>query len=377
MTDTQIDLLFLSEPEMIEAGVTDVAACVDVMEETLRLLSAGDARLGGKNSDSHGLGVTFPDTSKFPTMPLNGPDRRFMALPAYIGGTFHMAGVKWYGSNVENKSRDLPRSIHTIVLSDPDTAAPTAIMAGNLVSAYRTAAVPASAARVFAPDDAEIIAIAGPGVMNMTALEAFLAVRPSLKRIQILGRSEGSTQKYVAFVREKFPQLTDVVIVESLEQALRGADIVSVAVTSAKGIPNYPVLKEEWIKPGAFLSLPGAARFEDEFLAERAFKVVDYKEMFQNFAAELPYPVHNGISLMGMQLVDLVTDGKISWEDVINIGDIFGGTVTPEKSSEQVTVFPSGGLPVEDVSWATRVYRNALAKGIGTSLNYWEEPLLR
>ncbi|GAA2006448.1 hypothetical protein [Brevibacterium samyangense] len=153
--DTRIDMLYLSEPEMIEAGVKDMAGCIDVMEETLVLWAKGDYRMAGSNWNSHGAQMSFPKESPFPGMPLDGPDRRFMAMVAYLGGRFDTSGVKWYGSNVDNREQGLPRSIHTITLNDKTTGAPFAIMSGNLESAYRTAAVPGAAARKLAPENAK------------------------------------------------------------------------------------------------------------------------------------------------------------------------------------------------------------------------------
>jgi ornithine cyclodeaminase/alanine dehydrogenase-like protein (mu-crystallin family) len=142
--DTKIDFLYLSEPDMIKAGVKDMDACIDSMEDMLKLLKAGDYMMGGENHNSHGCMVTFPDDPKFPGMPKNTQDRRFMAMPAYLGGKYQMAGVKWYGSNVENKEKGLPRSILMMVLNDKDTGAPLAFMSANLLSAYRTGGSPVS-----------------------------------------------------------------------------------------------------------------------------------------------------------------------------------------------------------------------------------------
>lgn len=109
--DTAIKFLYLSEPDMIRAGVTDMDACVEAMEDLLLTLHKGDYVMGGKNHNSHGCMVTFPDDPEFDGMPKNAEDRRFMAMPAYLGGRYQMAGMKWYGSNMENKKKGLPRSI--------------------------------------------------------------------------------------------------------------------------------------------------------------------------------------------------------------------------------------------------------------------------
>ena len=103
--------------------------------------------------------ITFPDHPEFPGMPQNADDRRFMAMPAYLGGKYQMAGMKWYGSNVENKKKGLPRSILMMMLNDKDTGAPLALMSANLVSAYRTGGIPGVGAKYLARKDAKVASV--------------------------------------------------------------------------------------------------------------------------------------------------------------------------------------------------------------------------
>ena len=100
--------LYLNEEDMIKAGVLDSAHCIDVEEELFGLLSSGDYRMGGDKHNSHGISMKFPKEQTHPGMPVDAPDRRFLAMPAYVGGRFHVAGQKWYGSNIENPARGLP-----------------------------------------------------------------------------------------------------------------------------------------------------------------------------------------------------------------------------------------------------------------------------
>ncbi len=131
-----IDFLYLSEKDMIEAGVLDAARCIEAMRETMSLFGKKDFLLGGPRADEHGLQVNFPAKSDIPGFPLDdGPDRRFMAMPAYLGGKYHVAGQKYYGSNSRNLQKGLPRSILMATLSDVDTGAPLAVMSANLLSA--------------------------------------------------------------------------------------------------------------------------------------------------------------------------------------------------------------------------------------------------
>ena len=146
-----IDFLYLSEKDMIEAGVLDAARCIEAMRETMSLFGKKDFLLGGPRADEHGLQVNFPAKSDIPGFPLDdGPDRRFMAMPAYLGGKYHVAGQKYYGSNSRNLQKGLPRSILMVTLSDVDTGAPLAVMSANLLSAMRTGAMPALAAEYLA-----------------------------------------------------------------------------------------------------------------------------------------------------------------------------------------------------------------------------------
>ena len=73
--------------------------------------------MGGSNHNSHGLGLVFPKESAFPNMPIAGPDRRFVAMPAYLGGRFDVCGNKWYGSNAANPKKGFPRSCLRSILT--------------------------------------------------------------------------------------------------------------------------------------------------------------------------------------------------------------------------------------------------------------------
>jgi ornithine cyclodeaminase len=181
MAYPKIDFLYLSEEDMIKAGVMDMPACIDAMEEVLAGLCRGDYVMGGANHNSHGSMMSFPDESPFPNMPKNvGTDRRFMAMPAYIGGSFDIAGMKWYGSNVQNREKGLPRSILMVILNDKDTGAPLCFMSANLLSAYRTGAIPGVGAKYFARKDSKPAGFYGPGGMVKKSLAAFLANCPQL-----------------------------------------------------------------------------------------------------------------------------------------------------------------------------------------------------
>ncbi|WP_018298020.1 tyramine oxidase subunit B [Corynebacterium lubricantis] len=376
--DTRIDFIYLSEPEMIEAGVGDLAKCVETMEETLILLARGDYRMAGASGNSHGAQINFPDNPEHEGMPANGPDRRFMAMPAYIGGRFRTTGVKWYGSNVENRKRDLPRSIHLFILNDSDTGAPLAVMSANTLSAYRTGAVPGVGVKHLAVENAETVGIIGPGVMSRTIFSASLTQRPTIKNLKIKGRSAGSTERAAQWFREKFPEV-NVEVVETEQEAIEGSDIIIGGTsTSPDGPSGFPYFKTEWLKPGALVLAPAAARFDDDFVTSDARLVVDFKglyaEWFNENGPDVTYEQLLGIP--GNRWWDMVQEGTLKESDLANIGDIADGLVQGRTNDEEIFFYSIGGMPVEDVSWATDLYENAVSKGIGTKLNLWDVPEL-
>ena len=375
--DSRIDFLYLSEPDMIKAGVKDMKSCVETMEDMLVLLKKGDYVMGGENHNSHGCMILFPDDPKFPGMPKNAVDRRFMAMPAYLGGRYQMAGMKWYGSNIENKANGLPRSILMMTLSDKDTGAPLAFMSANLLSAYRTGGIPGVGAKYLARKDSETLAIIGPGVMGKTSLAAFAVTCPGLHRLKIKGHTKGSksTADFIEFVRNEFPQFDQIEEYDSVEGAVRDADIISFTTTVKTELSSFPVIDGSWIKKGAFISMPSAANFiDDDFLVNQCRFVVDNSKLYEAWAEEYAYPTYPIMGIIGTKFTDLIHEGKCSWDDITDMADIITGKAQGRKSDDEIIIYSVGGMPVEDVAWGVTVYRNALKMGIGTRLNLWKKP---
>ncbi|HED1713923.1 TPA: tyramine oxidase subunit B [Klebsiella variicola] len=378
MTDqTKIDFIYLSEQDMIKAGVTDMLACVDTMEEMFGLLYQGDYRMAGANNDSHGAMVTFPENSPFPTMPKPTADRRLMAMPAYLGGNFGTAGVKWYGSNIANRQKGLPRSILMFTLNDADTGAPLAHMSANLLSAYRTGAIPGVGARHLARKDSRVIGLMGPGVMGKTVVAAFIAVCPLIDTIKVKGRGQKSLDSFISWLTVTYPQITTIEIVDTLEEVVRGADIVTYCSSGEVGDPaTYPIVKHEWVKPGAFLAMPTLCSIDEGMAQPEVRKVLDNTGLYQAWYAEVPKPAHHHVPLIGVRFMDMLAAGQLSEDQLEDIGKIVAGDAPGRQNEEEIIIMSVGGMPVEDVAWGTVVYRNALAQGIGVKLNLWDTPVL-
>ena len=370
-----VDFLFVNEEEMIKAGVKDMPGCIEAMEEVLKCLTKGDYVMGGENHNSHGCMVRFPAESPFPNMPKNvGEDRRFMAMPAYIGGSFDLAGMKWYGSNMENKKVGLPRSILMVMLNDKTTGAPLCLMSANLLSAYRTGAIPGVGSKYLAPRGAKVCGIYGPGVMGKTGLDAFAATCPELDTLKIKGRGQKSIDSLIAYAKEKYPQFKTIQVVDSVEELVRGSDVMTFAATSGEDPSTYAMVKGEWIKPGALIVGPSAFNMEEDFLKERCKLVVDNRKLYEAWAEEYPYPTFGAINIIGAKFMDMLHDGIITDEQITDMGSILLGESKGRESDDQIIVYSVGGMPVEDVAWGKICYEKALKMGLGTKLHLWDAP---
>lgn len=375
--DTRIDFIYLSEPDMIEAGVMDMPACVDTMEKMFTLLHQGDYRMAGPNSDSHGAMITFPEESPFPTMPKPTADRRLMAMPAYLGGDFQTCGVKWYGSNIANREKGLPRSILMFILNDIETGAPMAYMSANLLSAYRTGAVPGVGARHLARKDSKVVGLLGPGVMGKTSIAAFMATCPGIDTVKVKGRGQKSIDSFVAWIRDSYPQITTIQVVDTIEDVVRDSDIVTYCNSNETGdVSTYPEVKREWVKPGCFLSMPAYCRLDEAMEQGDVRKVLDNTGLYEAWFEEVPKPAHKYIPIIGARFMDMVAEGLMTKEQLQDLGAITAGATPGRQNEEEIIILSVGGMPVEDVAWATMVYRNALDKVIGVKLNLWETPEL-
>lgn len=381
----KIDFLYLNEKDMIGAGVLDAAGCIETMRDTMELFGKKDFLLGGPNADEHGLQMNFPQKSDIEGFPLDdGPDRRFMAMPAYLGGRFHIAGQKFYGSNSHNAALGLPRSILMVTLSDVDTGAPKAIMSANLLSAMRTGAMPAMAATYLANKDSEVLSLLGPGVINKCALMCYMEVLPNIKKIKIRGSSSKSKTALAMkeFIEETYPQVKEIVICDSLEEACRDADVVSEAMSVTK--ENMEEFKLEWFKKGATVFSMGSFLYRKYEDFKNTTMVVDnygmYQKYLNNFIARGPVDAFGNKRewvIMGIHFVHLVKTGQVQREQVINLCDIVNGKSEGRTSQDEIVMCSIGGMPLEDLSWGYDCYQRAMKKGLGTSLNLWDAPYMK
>jgi alanine dehydrogenase len=226
----------------------------------------------------------------------------------------------------ENKDR--PTHQATIALFDPATGTPVALMDGTYITAMRTAAAAALATRLLARRDAGVLAILGTGVQSRSAQEMFPRAR-EFTEVRVAGRGE-------------------------FEEAVRGADVVHATTASPE-----PVVRLEWLDPGVHVSSVGygsGGSELDQAIVERADVVV----VEQRDSAFAPLPAG---------APELDPRGR---EGVVELGEVIAGTAVGRSSGEQITLYKSVGVAVQDLAAAALVLAAARERGAGQEIELEE-----
>ena len=366
------DFLYLNEEEIIKAGALDYARCIDVEEEIFKLLSVGDYVMGGEKRNSHGISMQFPKESPFPNMPIDAPDRRFMAMPAYVGGRFNVAGQKWYGSNIINPERGLPRSILMVMLNDADTCEPLALMSGNVISSVRTGCVPGVAVRHLARRGARVVTCIGAGPVSRACFEGIACEAKELAELVVYDLFIERAEDFAREMNKKYGIKARAA--QELQEAVREADIVSVAASSLKPVN----LSGEWLKPGSLLIFSGRCNVDEGYFTT-AKTIWDNAKMHEVYYDEhLLLPEEKRFTAgIGVQIYRLMYEGKIPpITEGVSLGDIILGKKVGRESEDERICFIAGGMPVWDVGWGYELYKKALEMGLGTTLKLWDSPYL-
>ena len=244
----------------------------------------------------------------------------FGVMPAY-GGALGAKLVTFYPNN-----QGLPTHHAMIVLFRPETGEPLVTMDGRLITEMRTAAVSAVATDLLARRDVGVLAILGSGVQAQSHLEALRFVRP-FREVRVW------SPRHAGEFAEKF----GVTAVSSAAEAVRGADVIVVA-TSA----TAPILRGEWLTPGAHINAVGATRPNwrelDDDVLRRSRIYVESREA------------------AGEESGDVIASEKILTE----LGEVIAGSQPGRQTADEITLYKSVGVAIEDVVAADLVYRRAL-----------------
>jgi ornithine cyclodeaminase/alanine dehydrogenase-like protein (mu-crystallin family) len=270
--------------------------------------------------------------------------------PGEAGESEEALGLKAVAFYPNNAARRLPTHLATILLLDPATGALRAVLDGRLITEMRTAAVSAAATDRLARRDARVLAILGAGVQARSHVEALREVRPP-SEVRAWSRTQAGAERFGAEMRERFG--VRVAVAASAEDAVRGADVICTVTGS-----TTPVVEGAWLAPGAHLNAVGAARPDWRELAtdavRRARLFVDSREAAMTEAGDVVGPIREGA----------ITERHI----VAEIGEVFAGRHAGRESQDEITLFKSLGMAVEDVATARLAYARAQAKGIGEEI---------
>ena len=336
-----VELLFLSQEDVVAAGGLDMAACMATISETLALHWRGETIAPPKAA------IHWSDD-----LDTDEKEGRIMAMPAYVGGSVHMTGLKWIPSVPGNPARGLPRGIGLIVLSDPDTGLPVAVMEGTVCSAMRTGAVSGIAARLLASPRTRTLALIGAGVQARTQWLALELALPGLEEVRLFDLDRAKAERFAVGHEGPFR------VTGSAEEAVTGADVVVPATMAPE-----PFIRGAWLVPGSLVLSVSSHEPAGETIAAADLVVTD------DLAHET---YHASRPLARAQAAGVLDDGA-----VVPLGAILASDHPGRTSQEQRILVSPVGLGIEDVAWATAVYRRAAELGIGARQRLWNEPIWR
>jgi ornithine cyclodeaminase len=321
-----MNTLVISHADVVR--LLTMEACIDIMDDALRITNEG--------------GVVLPLRSV-----VWMPDRTGMIgmMPGFLGRPASL-GLKVVSIFPGNHGTRYDSHQGVVMLFDTVHGSPIAIIDASSITAIRTAAVSGVATRALARDDAGDLAILGAGVQAATHLEAMHAVR-RIRRVRVWSRDRARAQRFA----DASPVAVEVM--PTAQAAVDGADLIC-ATTAAR----QPILEGGWLRPGCHINAVGAcfptARELDTAAVVRARLIVDSRESALAEAGDFLIPRAEGA----------LGDDHIAGE----LGDVLLGRVAGRRAGDEVTLFKSLGIAIEDLAAAHYVYTRAQATDTGASV---------
>jgi alanine dehydrogenase len=270
-------------------------------------------------------------------------DGDFRSMPAHVDtGEWEAAGVKWVNSHAENPRRHgLPTVMGTMVYSDPETAVPLALLDGTTLTRLRTGAAAAVATRHLAPTDASSLGLVGAGVQSHTQLEAIAQVR-DIRTVVVTDVDEAAVETFQA----QFDPAFDV-RAGSVEEAA-ACDVVS--TTTPVREPVVERVGESTHVNAMGADAAGKQELRGEILRDGTLVVDDREQCIHSGEMNVPY-----------------SEGLLTEDDIhADLGDVVTDRLSDPPDPDDVTVFDSTGLAIQDIAAAHAVYERATAEGRGT-----------
>lgn len=317
-------ILYISRAD-VERVALDMPTILDLLEKTFREKAAGR--------------VEMPPKPGIHTR----PEAFIHAMPAYIPA-LRSAGIKWVSGYPENQKHGLPYVSGLLILNDVETGLPYAVMDCTWITAYRTGAASALAAKYLARPESKVAGILACGVQGRTNLEALAAVFP-LKTVYAFDIRPEAQKRYVEEMTAKLH--LEIIGVDDPQKAVSASDLV---ITSGPILKSpTPTIRKDWLKPGAFAS---AVDF-DSYWAPEALAQMDKLS-----TDDLPqFQYYKGIGYF-----------QRTPTPYAELGEIVIGRKPGRERPDERTMAMNLGLALEDMALAPTIYRLAKERGIGTPL---------
>jgi ornithine cyclodeaminase/alanine dehydrogenase len=319
----------MPENQALYLSQADVAAVNLPMKTIIELLEKAFVAKG------HGQ-VEMPPKPGIHTM----PDAFIHAMPAYIPA-MRSAGIKWVSGYPENFKRNLPYITGLLILNDVETGIPYAVMDCAWITAMRTGAASALAAKYLARPESEVAGILACGVQGRTNLEALACLFP-IKRAYAYDVLPAVQEKYVAEMKAKFG--FEVIGVKDPKQAVVESDLV---VTSGPILKHpTPTIDKDWLRPGAY----GSAVDYDSYWTGAALAQMD--RISTDDHAQFQYYKSVGYF-------------QQTPEPYADLGELAAGLKPGRKNDQERILAINLGLAMDDMAVAPEIYRQAMEKGLG------------
>ncbi len=326
----KMDVRIITQAEVPE--LLPMNECIGVMESALRALGLGQAVL--------------------PLRPVMWtPDKKgaLAMMPAYLADRA-VIGLKAITYFAGNRETAFDTHQGTVQLFDTENGRLLAVIDATSITEIRTAAVSAVATRLLARPDARNLAILGSGTQARSHLAAMLQVR-QLERVRVWSRTAENVQRFAA--GESARHGIHVEVADSAEEAARGANLICTTTSAVQ-----PVLQGAWVAPGAHINAVGSSvsftRELDTQAVAQSRLFVDRKESAINEAGDFIIPRDEGAIHEGHILAEL--------------GDVLLGRHPGRESDEEITLFKSLGLAIEDLAAAHHIYLNATSRDQGFNI---------
>ncbi|PTE43189.1 2,3-diaminopropionate biosynthesis protein SbnB [Staphylococcus equorum] len=333
------DMLYLNRSDIEQAGGNHSTVYVNALTEALKAHANQD----------------FVQPLK-PYLRANGTEGhiadRIIAMPSHIGGQDPVSGIKWIGSKHDNPSeRKIERASGVIILNDPETNYPIAVMEASLISSMRTAAVSVIAAQKLAKKGFEALTIIGCGLIGDRQLQSMLEQFDHIKQVYVFDQFEKASANFIEKWAEACPDIHFVQATTAKEAVENGEVVITCTVT------DKPYIEYDWIQKGTFIS---------------NISIMDIKKDVFTQADKVLVDDWSQANREKKTINQLVLEGRFSREALhAELGELLTGAKPGRENDDEIILLNPMGMAIEDISSAYYIYKEAKQQQIGTILSLY------